>query len=481
MVLEDILGQHVYENAEVECKARLDRENVQGWLKTVGGFANAEGGTFYIGVEDKSNKLIGFDRRDADNERNFFNNQINEHVSPRPNYTVNFLPYSNKGKERYILVVRIQESSVKPVVVKFKGVPAIYMRRQGMTNGATYEEIIQMSIHSHGVQYDVLPSSIPYSASNFSKLFAFCAERNGGENILTEKRLTSLGFFTGEGYLKNGAVLFSDGYADGKTEIQCSVFSGFSRGSERIVTVNRFSGSITEDIEYIVAYVRQRMNHSMIKTNDAHINIDAFPVRSLFEAAVNAVAHRDYFMDGTQIQVDIFRDRLEISSPGGFYQRESLKRTYDLSSLISIRRNELICNVLVACNAMEAAGTGFEKIAEDYADADAKHKPYIYSASDHFTLVLPDLTYENGVRDDGVPALEFMPIPNGTKHDRDILEFCYNSAKSAKDIAQYINLSDSSYFRATVLQNLCANGYLDITKYGRSKLYRTNRSAVRLG
>jgi len=50
-------------------------------------------------------------------------------------------------------------------------------------------------------------------------------------------------------------------------------------------------------------------------------------------------------------------------SPGGFYQREKIQKTYDLSSIISKRRNELICNVLVKCNAMEAAGTGFERIS----------------------------------------------------------------------------------------------------------------------
>ena len=41
---------------------------------------------------------------------------------------------------------------------------------------------------------------------------------------------------------------------------------------------------------------------------------------------------------------------------------------------------------------MDAAGIGFDKILQEYMDADEKHQPYIYSTSDHFTLVLPDLT-----------------------------------------------------------------------------------------
>ena len=88
----------------------------------------------------------------------------------------------------------------------------------------------------------------------------------------------------------------------------------------------------------------------------------------------------------------MLKDRLEISSPGSFYQGEKIGKTYDLSKIISKRRNELICGILVKCNVMEAAGTGFDKITQEYMDADEHHRPYIYSASDHFTLVLPDLT-----------------------------------------------------------------------------------------
>ena len=65
MYLEELTGSITLENLEVECKARLDRNNPQSWIKTVGGFSNAAGGTFYIGAEDKTFKLIGFTRKDA--------------------------------------------------------------------------------------------------------------------------------------------------------------------------------------------------------------------------------------------------------------------------------------------------------------------------------------------------------------------------------------------------------------------------------
>ncbi len=480
MYLEELIGSIRLEDSEVECKARLDRNNPLSWVKTIGGFSNAAGGTIYIGVEDKSFKLIGFTRKDADHERNYFNNQINEHVSPRPQYTISFLRYEINQQERFILKVDVSKSPYQPVIVKYDGVPAIYMRRQGFTNGATYEEIIEMSRSSKAVHFDLLPTDEDYHPEEFQDLFAFCMERNEGRNTLTEKALTSMGFFTEDGKLTNGAVLFRDGYQEGKTEIHCSVFSGFTKGSERIVSLNKFRGNITGGIKYMLEYVLQRMNHSIIKLADSRVNIEAFPERALFEGIINAIAHRDYDMDGTQIQLSIFRDRLEIMSPGGFYQREKIRKTYDLSSIISKRRNELICNVLVKCNAMEASGTGFEKIEEAYLSADERHKPYICAESDHFTLVLPDLTYEAGTQDDDIPALEYIPVPNGTKHDKAVLGYCYAAARTVKEIAAHLGISDSSYLRKTVLENLVSADCLMELTIGRAKAYKTNPASVRI-
>jgi predicted HTH transcriptional regulator len=222
------------------------------------------------------------------------------------------------------------------------------------------------------------------------------------------------------------------------------------------------------------------MNHTIIKLDDARINIDSYPSRALFEGIINAVAHRDYYLDGTQIQVDIFKDRLEISSPGGFYRGEKLGKTYDLSGVISKRRNELIAGVLVECNVMEAAGTGFDKIMEEYAKADDAHKPYIYSSSDHFTLVLPDMTYGKGIEEENTPQLIWVPVPNGTELDEQILSFCYSKAHKVSEIAEHLGISDSTYLRKRVLGNLEENGYLEKSKVSRTTFYKTKADMVKL-
>ena len=102
--------------------------------------------------------------------------------------------------------------------------------------------------------------------------------------------------------------------------------SGSNKGSDRVVTINRFKGNVIASISYIIDFVNQRMNHSIIKLDEGRVDIDSYPARALFEGVINAIAHRDYYLDGTQIQVDMFKDRLEISSPGGFTEVRNLEK-----------------------------------------------------------------------------------------------------------------------------------------------------------
>jgi hypothetical protein len=54
--------------------------------------------------------VIGFDRKSADNERNYFNNQVNEHLTTRPQMKISFIRYEINGKERFVIKVSVEES-----------------------------------------------------------------------------------------------------------------------------------------------------------------------------------------------------------------------------------------------------------------------------------------------------------------------------------------------------------------------------------
>lgn len=470
MTITQLLGINPLENSRVEFKIRLNRDDIEGWLKTVAGFSNASGGMMYIGVEDKTGKLEGIDRAGADNERNYFKNTVNQHLFPNPAVAFRFIPYEIRGKELFLIEVTVRESAVKPVILRFHDIPSIYMRRDGYTNGATYEEIFNMCRTSEKARYDSVLSDIRYSRDDFAKLLEFHEERTGGKK-LSDKAFQSMGFFNKDGFLTNGALLFRDDYSGGKTSLQCSVYSGFTRGSDRISNIKKFNGNITDVINHALGFVMENSAHSIIKLPDRHIDLYSYPPRSVMEGIVNAVAHRDYFLDGTQIDITVFRNRLEITSPGGFYGSSLDGRVDELDKLISVRRNEIISAVLVKCDVMEAAGTGFEKIMEDYSDADDEHRPYADVRSDHFTLVLPDLTYAGGVGDEGVP------VESSSGLERRIIVYCAGRARSVREIASYMKMSNSSYLR-NVLKVMEEKKYLSSVKKGRAKYYTTDVGAL---
>ncbi len=476
--MDEIEKINLIESFNIETKARLDRDDIQGWLKTVSGFANAEGGFLYIGVEDKTNKLIGFDRKEVDNERNYFNNQVNQHIVPVPPMKISFIPYENNGRQLFVIKIEIMESSLKPVFLKYKGLLGIYMRREGFTNGATVEEVIDMATKSKQLQYDMLVSDVDYNRGDFGKLLKVYSDNNDGKT-LTDKVLEACHFFNDDRKLRNGALFFRDDYNGDKTLVKCSIFTGFTRGGDRILSASEFRGNILDSIAFMIDFVRLRMNHSIIKKDFGHDEIDAYPERALTEGIINAVAHRDYYIDGAQIQVDMFRDRLEISSPGNLYLVGKVVKTYDLSSFVSKRRNTVISDILVKCRMMEAEGTGFEKIAEAYKNVDGRHKPFISAASDHFKLVLPDLTYDDGIETISMlPEIEFAAIDLDTRYAAEILTLCAYGAKNASEIADYIGVKPSSYFRKNILGPLVEKGYLNELVQSKPVLYKTNPDII---
>lgn len=75
---------------------------------------------------------------------------------------------------------------------------------------------------------------------------------------------------------------------------------------------------------------------------------------------LNAVMHRDWFIEGANVFVQIFSDRIEVSSPGGLppgIQKDDLGHK-------SVRRNPFIADLYHRIGFIEKAGTGIERMRE---------------------------------------------------------------------------------------------------------------------
>jgi len=477
MQLQELVPTFVGEDKTTECKQRLNTKDPFSWLKTFDGFANTNGGNFYFGVKDKTGELVGYTLAELDQEKNQLFPLLKKYFPVSPVLEESTLSYTENGKTRYIYCVHVEKAIHRPLILLWEEINAIFVRDDGFTRPASQEEIYRMAL-SGPVQFDKQPTAIPYHREDFTQLNSFYAERHAGKE-LSDKALASLGFFDEKGNLRKGALLFSDHYEGEETKVSCMLFPGTTRGSDEILDSLELHGNLIQEAKGILDFIHQHMNHGFKKTPDGRVDFNSYPERSLFEATINSLAHRDYLETGTQISVEIFRDRLLFTSPGSFYGIGEVKETRNLSSYASRRRNELISSVFVYCHAMEAKGTGFEKIEEDYSSADFSHKPFLFSRHNTFCLVLPDLTYADGVS----LSQEAIHITNGKTYSvkqLSLLAFCYTQPHTIKEFADHLSLSNSTYFRNSILKPLEEDGLLVEKKIGNAKTYQANHNLVQL-
>ena len=107
------------------------------------------------------------------------------------------------------------------------------------------------------------------------------------------------------------------------------------------VDSQEITGPLPRQIADAVTFAVRNMHVAARKT-PMRVDMPQYSKRAIFEAVVNAVAHRDYSMRGSRIRLSMFSDRLEIQSPGG------LHNTLDLESIATRQatRNEAIASLM---------------------------------------------------------------------------------------------------------------------------------------
>lgn len=103
---------------------------------------------------------------------------------------------------------------------------------------------------------------------------------------------------------------------------------------------------------------------------------------------------------GSEVHIDIYDDRLTISSPGGMADGTRIQER-DISNISSTRRNPILADVFARLGYMERQGSGFRKITESYYAAynyRDELKPKFYSDVTSFQVTLYNLNYSAAVK-----------------------------------------------------------------------------------
>lgn len=123
--------------------------------------------------------------------------------------------------------------------------------------------------------------------------------------------------------------------------IQAVRYRGTRQDTNYQIDAQDVTGSLDAQIRRALAFVERNMRVGARK-DPARDELPEYSYRALFEAIVNAVAHRDYSIHGSKIRLFLFDDRLELYSPG------SLPNTLTVDSLAlrQSTRNELVTSLL---------------------------------------------------------------------------------------------------------------------------------------
>lgn len=328
--------------------------------------ANGRGGTILLGVEDKSREILGIpvDRLDA--VEGWVREICNDSVDPPLDAEIQKVELpSADGRLVAVICVEI----VRSLFVHKS--PSGYFRRIGSSKREMSPELLarlfQERSQSRVIRFDESP--VPRTApENLDDGLTRRFLREDG--VLTEDDLRKLRIVANDEddiarITVAGMLLCTrdPGQWMPHAQIQAVSYVGERQDINYQSDARDFGGPLDDQIIEALHFVRRNMRVSAMKTM-ARVETPQFSERAVFEALVNAVAHRDYSMVGARVRLHLFGNRLELYVPGALANT----LTPDSMDLRQYSRNELIVSLLARCPVWEGETLGRTHIMDRRGD-----------------------------------------------------------------------------------------------------------------
>lgn len=381
------------ETSEYDKKLKLEIKKPKSWCKSVSAFANTYGGSLIFGISD-DNQIIGLENPDKDAE--IISEMIKSRLDPIPEFKIRF----QKEEDKVLLIVDILKGEETPYYYSGDGVLEAYVRIGNESVKASSTELKRLVLHGRNTTFDSQNSMYKVEDYAFSKLRERYKKWTG--QSFNDKDLISFGLATKDGYLTNAGALIVDESPIHYSRVFCTRWNGLTKSGGTMDALDdaEYSGSLISLIENGEGFIKRNAKMMWRKTANSREELPEYVERSYHEALVNAIAHRDYLVNGSEVHIDIYDNRMEIYSPGGMPDG-SVIQDRDPTTVPSTWRNPVIADVFNRLGYMERKGSGFAKILDNYAfqiNYTEEKKPYFRSDRYQFTVIMPNLNY-NGTQD----------------------------------------------------------------------------------
>lgn len=431
---------------------QFKREYVEDIKNTIVAFANCDGGTLYIGVNDDGTACgVG----NVDDTMLRVTNAIRDAV--RPDVTMFVECRNDVMDEKSIVCVTVRRGTARPYYLHGKGIrpEGVYVRQGASTVPATDAAILNMIKETSGDSYEAARSL--NQNLTFNKAADFFKKR---KVAFAKAQMRTLHLIGEDDTYTNLAFLLSEQCTH---MIKLAVFEG----SRKSVFKDRreLSGSLLEQLEkaydYINRYNRTRAEFSGLD----RLDMRDYPPEAIREALLNAIVHRDYSFSAATL-ISIFEDRIEFVTVGGLVKGIALE---DVMLGVSALRNQYLANIFYRLRLIEAYGTGILKINECYSDYTVQ--PLIETTGNAFKITLPNTNFHaerqkvlNNIQTGGSTS-----VPKKEERINAVLELCRSKGSIVRsDVETALGVSQSTAI--LLLRELTNEGIL--IKKGKTKNLR---------
>ena len=427
-----------FENQNIEFK----QEYVPDIRKEVMGFANAEGGTVYVGVR-KDGVVLGIG--DPDGVMLQIVNSLKDSLAPdiMPFVRVN----SVELEEKQVIEIDVKTGTNRPYYLREKGLKpgGVYVRKGSSTQPMTEEGIREMILQNSGRSFELCRSM--NQELTFHTLKTEMQRRSieiGPSQMRTLKLIGEDGLYT------NLALLLSD---QCETTTKVALFQGTDK--ELFRDRKEFKGSILKQLEDVYQFI-----DLVNKTKATFSGLDRtdrrdYPEEAVREALLNSIVHRDYSFSGSNL-VNVYEDRIEFVSLAGL----------ELKSIflgVSQSRNPNLAAVFYRMRLIESYGTGIGKIERAYKVC--PFQPEFETAKGVFRVTLPN---RNEEQETEVQKIEYVNNDISLDEQKNlIIQYVReNGSITRKEVEDLIGAGTTKAFR--LLKELCEVDKLE--KKGSGKL-----------
>ncbi len=353
-------------------KVELKRELTDSFLKTVSAFANYGGGKIVFGVSENGS-VVGI--VDPEKTRLQLEHKVNDSISPRPEFFLN----TSSFEEKQIVELTVSKGKNAPYLYNGRA----YKRSDTSSTPLDSNELRRLSLDSSSMTFDQLPS---HEEELSFKVLERWLQETVGLKKLGDDSLRTLGLMKDDQYLRSAELL-----------------ADTNQNAQSATIIVRFGKTISEfmdraDLTYQSLLSQYQGAMEMFdKWYQSYEAVDGFlrvpriqiPRDAYREAVANALIHRCYDQGGA-VQVAMYEDRVEVTSPGGL--PEGVSETAYLYSQISIPRNLVLAEVFHRLHLIEKFGTGIDRIRKEYEPYASK--PHFEVSDVLIRIVLPVIDYK---------------------------------------------------------------------------------------